>query len=51
LVAERGITSGLMAAPHCGQSAVPKGTSTRQREHAGNPFLLPSVTDVGSGYR
>src|SRR5580658_10400967 len=36
-------TSGLMAAPHFGQSAVPGGTSTRQREQAGNrptSFLL-----------
>jgi hypothetical protein len=32
----RGMTGGLMAAPHLGQSAVPKGTSTRQREQAGN---------------
>ena len=39
----RGTTSGLMAAPHLGHSAVPKGTSTRQREQAGNrptSFLL-----------
>ncbi len=39
----RGMTAGLMAAPHFGQSAVPKGTSIRQREHAGNrptSFLL-----------
>jgi hypothetical protein len=38
-----GITGRRMAAPHFGQSAVPKGTSTRQREHAGNrttSFLL-----------
>jgi len=35
-----------MAAPHLGQSAVPKGTSTRQREHAGNrpPSFLLSRT-------
>src|ERR1700684_1199563 len=36
-------TSGLMAAPHFGHSAVPGGTSTRQREQAGNrptSFLL-----------
>ena len=39
----RGKTGGLMAAPHLGQSAVPKGTSTRQREQAGKrptSFLL-----------
>src|SRR5580704_15470995 len=34
--AGRDTTSGLMAAPHLGHSAVPTGTSTRQREHAGN---------------
>ena len=41
--AGRDTTSGLMAAPHLGHSAVPTGTSTRQREHAGNgpiSFLL-----------
>ena len=41
--AGRGMTGGLMAAPHLGQSAVPTGTSTRQREQAGNrptSFLL-----------
>ena len=32
----RGMTGGLMAAPHLGHSAVPGGTSTRQREQAGN---------------
>ena len=38
-----------MAAPHLGQSAVPTGTSTRQREQAGNrptSFLL--ITDAGA---
>src|SRR5580700_3151649 len=38
----RNVTGGLMAAPHLGQSAVPGGTSTRQREQAGtrsNSFL------------
>ena len=40
----RGITGGLMAAPHLGQSAVPGDTSTRHREQAGkSTILLPAV--------
>jgi hypothetical protein len=41
-----------MAAPHLGHRAVPGGTSTRQREHAGNrsTSFLQSGTR-GSGYR
>jgi hypothetical protein len=38
-----------MAAPHMGQSAVPKGTSTRHREQAGNrPTFFPAVSDAGA---
>jgi hypothetical protein len=42
----RAMTGGLIAAPHLGQTAVPKGTSIRQREHAGTlpTSFLPSRT-------
>src|ERR1700722_10576310 len=36
----RAMTAGLMAAPHLGHSAVPGGTSTRQREQAGKSAIL-----------
>src|ERR1035441_6260631 len=45
----RGMTGGLMAAPHLGQRAVPGDTSTRQREQAGKlATLLPAVTDASA---
>jgi hypothetical protein len=45
----RGMTAGLMAAPHLGQRAVPGGTSTRQREQAGkSSALLPVVADASA---
>jgi hypothetical protein len=45
----RGMTGGLMAAPHLGQSEVPGDTSTRQREQAGKlTTLLPAVTDASA---
>ena len=40
LGARCGTTVSLMAAPHLGQSAVPGGTSTRQREQAGKSATL-----------
>jgi hypothetical protein len=41
-----------MAAPHLGQSAVPGGTSTRQREHAGNrPTSFCCDGRADTGYR
>ena len=41
----RGMTGGLMAAPHLGQRAVPGDTSIRQREQAGkSATLLPAET-------
>src|SRR5476649_2377969 len=45
----RGMTAGLMAAPHLGQRAVPGDTSTRQREQAGrSATFLPCVTDAST---
>ena len=45
-------TGGRMAAPHLGQSAVPGGTSTRQREQAGNrPTSFCCDGRADTGYR